>query len=84
MSFGLPLRTAKTTTEFVTMPLCASAFQSGATSPAFTRRVDVGLERERDDVGRQAGLDRAALVAGGAVGLGEAHALPAGVSGTPG
>src|SRR5439155_20453087 len=39
MPFGLPLRVAMTTTEPVTMPLVASAFQSGATSLAVTRRV---------------------------------------------
>ena len=42
MPFGLPLRTAKTTTESVRIPLCSSAFQSGATMPAFTRRVMSG------------------------------------------
>ena len=36
---------------------------------------DVRLEREGDDVGRQAGLDRAALLAGGGVGLVEVEAL---------
>ena len=35
----------------------------------------VGLERERDDVGAQAGLDGAALLAGGPVGLLEGDAL---------
>src|SRR4051812_32084141 len=36
---------------------------------------DVGLERELDHVGLEAAVDRAALVAGGAVGLGERHVL---------
>ena len=74
MCLGLPLRTMNTTTELVTMPWSVLS-QPAATSPALTRRVDVGLEREVDDVGRQAVGDRAALVAGGAVGLVEAHAL---------
>ena len=75
MFFGLPLRTAKTTTEFVTMPLYSFWFQSASTRPASTRRGDVGLEREGDDVGGQAGLDGAALLAGGGVGLVEVDAL---------
>ena len=80
MSFGLPLRTTKTTTESVTMPLYSSWFQSSATSPASTRRVMSRLEREGDDVGRQAGLDRPALLARGAVGLLERRRpCPAGV-----
>src|SRR3954447_5433102 len=37
--------------------------------PALDETVHVGRERERDDVGRQPGLDRAALVAGRAEGL---------------
>ena len=63
MFFGLPGRTIRVTTELVTMPLYWFWFQSDATIPASTRRVHVGLERELDDVGRLAGLDRAALVA---------------------
>ena len=39
MFFGLPLRTTKTTTDWLTMPLCSPAFQSGLTSLASTRRV---------------------------------------------
>src|SRR4051794_12853685 len=39
---------------------------------------DVGLERELDDVGALAGLDRAALIAGRPVGLGEVDALAVG------
>src|SRR5207244_304209 len=39
-------------------------------------RRDVGLERERDDVGVEPGGDGSALLTGGAVGLGERNAVP--------
>ena len=42
MLSGLPLRTTKTTTEDVAMPLVGVSFQSAATSPASTRRVTSG------------------------------------------
>ena len=78
MPFGLPLRTARATTESVTMPLCSSAFQSSATSPALTNRVMSGSSEKRNDVRRQPTLDRPALVAGGAEGGLELHAGPLG------
>ena len=67
--FGLPLRTAKTTTEFVTMPFHSSSAQGSASWPDSTSAIDVGRERERDDVGLQALLDGAALLARAAVRL---------------
>jgi hypothetical protein len=39
---GLPLRTTKTTTDWVQMPLVSLFFQSSLTSPASTRRVTSG------------------------------------------
>ena len=54
MCLGLPLRTTKTTTESVTMPLRRAAFQPFETRPALDERRDVGRERELDDVGRAA------------------------------
>ena len=57
------------------MPLCAPAFQSAATMLVLDQPRHVRLEREGDDVGVQAGLDRAALVAGGAVRLVELDSL---------
>src|SRR3954467_1574117 len=45
-----------------------------ADEPVPDEAVHVGRERERDDVGGEAGLDGAALVARGAVGLAERHA----------
>ncbi len=42
MFFGLPLRTMKTTTESVTMPLYSFWFQLLSTRPASTRRVMSG------------------------------------------
>ena len=75
MPFGLPLRVTIVTTEPNGMPLCSFWFQVSSTWPDFTRRVTSGSTREVDDVGRQAGLDLARLVAGGAVGLAERDAL---------
>ena len=75
MFFGLPLRTTSTTTESVTLPLYWSLFQSAATMPSLTRRVTSGSKREGDVVGVEAGDDRPALVAGGAVRLGERDVL---------
>ncbi len=65
MRLGLPLRTASTTTESVTMPLYWLAFQLFVDEAAVHEPRDVGLERELDDVRRQAAVDRAALVARG-------------------
>ena len=60
--------------------LVAFSSQSAATMPGSTSRSTSGQRAKRDDVGRQAGLDRAALVAGGAVRLLEGDALPAAVA----
>ncbi len=68
MFLGLPLRTTKTTTLSVTIPLVGVLLQLASTIPSSTRRVDVGREREGDHVGREPGIDGAALVAGCAVG----------------
>ena len=70
-----PGRTAKTTTESVTIPLYCPLLQSVATMSASISRVMSGLEREGDDVRRQAGFDGAALLARRGVGLLEIDAL---------
>ena len=74
MFFGLPGRTASATTERVTIPFVGVAFQSAGDELLLDELRDVGLERERRDVRRQAGDDGARLVAGVAVGLRERHA----------
>ena len=74
MFFGLPLRTTNTTTELVTKPSYSFWFQSVGDQARRRPGVSMsGSSEKRDDVGRQAGLDRARLVAGGAVGLVEAR-----------
>ena len=78
MFFGLPLRVAMTTTESVIMPLYWSAFQLGGDQAGLDQPGDVGLEGERDDVGRRPDRDGAALVAGGAVRLRERDVLARG------
>ena len=75
MFSGLPGRTAKTTTESVTMPLYSFWFQSASTSPASTRRVTSGSSEKRDDVGGEARLDGTALLARRGVGLLEVDTL---------
>ena len=75
MPFGLPGRTAKTTTELVTMPSYSFWFQSASTRPASTRAVTSGSSEKCDDVGGQPRLDGAALLARGGVGLLELEAL---------
>ena len=60
------------------MPLYSFWFQSRVDEPRVHEAGDVAVERERDDVGGQAGLDGAALVARGAVGLLELDALALG------
>ena len=75
MFFGLPLRTTNATTDVVTSPLFGPAFQSSDDDPRLDEAGHVGLDREADDVGLLAGLDGAALVAGGAEGRLEADAL---------
>jgi hypothetical protein len=53
MFFGLPLRTAKTTTERLTMPSYASSFHVSWTRPASTSRVTSGSsEKATTDAGR--------------------------------
>ena len=53
MCLGLPLRTMKTTTEFVTMPRNGFLFQFGATRPALTRLSTSGAsERFTTSAGR--------------------------------
>src|SRR5437588_2857346 len=42
MCFGLPLRTARTTTESVTIPLCGPAFHDAGTRPSLTSRLTSG------------------------------------------
>ena len=54
MPFGLPLRTAKTTTESVTMPSYSSSAQSRVDEAGVDEPRHVGLEREGDDVGGEA------------------------------
>ena len=74
MFFGLPLRVASTTTEFVTKPSYSSLFQSFATFFASTSLSTSGAS-DSATTSAQARLDGARLVAGGAVGLLEADAL---------
>ena len=74
MPLGLPLRVAMTTTESVTMPLLGAVPVLGD-DVGLDQAGDVRLEREGDDVGLQPVLDGAALVARGAVGLGEGDVL---------
>ena len=68
MPSGLPGRTTKTTTDCVQMPLVSLSFQSSAHQAGVDQPGDVRLEGEVHLVGVLAGLDRAALVARGAVG----------------
>ena len=63
------------TTELVTMPLYWFWFQSVGDDAGVDQARHVGLEREVDHVGRLAGLDRAALVAGRAERVRELDAL---------
>ena len=72
MSLGLPLRTTKATTEVVTRPSVRRRVPVGGDLAGVDEARHVGLGRERDDVGSEAGLDGARLVAGGAVGRLEA------------
>ena len=78
MFLGLPLRVASTTTEFVTKPSYSSLFQSCGDLLGLDQLVHVGRQRQGDDVGLEAGLDGAGLVAGGAVGLLEPDVLAVG------
>ena len=64
--FGLPLRTMKTTTELVTMPLYSFWFQPLSTRSASTRRVMSGSSENSTTSAGQAALDRARLLARGA------------------
>ena len=58
MSSGLPLRTVKATTDCSITPSYLAVSQSESTSPASTRRVEVRGDREVDEVGGLARLDR--------------------------
>ena len=79
MPSGLPLRVAITTTDSWPIPSYLFLSQSGATwPPSSTRAIHVAALREVDERGGLAGFDRAALVAGGAEGAGEADALALG------
>ena len=78
MFLGLPLRVASTTTELVTKPSYSSLFQSARDLLGLDELVDVGRERQRDDVRLEAGLDGPGLVTGRAVGLLEADVLAVG------
>ena len=71
--FGLPSRTTKTTTEFVTMPLYDCFFHLASTLPAATSSSMSGASDSADDVGIEPGLHRARLLTGRAVGLREAR-----------
>ena len=85
MFFGLPLRTTNATTEVVDEALVRAGVPVVGDEAGLHQPRHVGLGRERHDVGLQAGLDRAALVAGGAEGRLEADALALGASsGSPG
>ncbi len=75
MSSGFPLRTTKETTESVRMPLYSFCAPVRVDEARVDEPGDVAVECEVDDVGRQAGLDGPALLAGGAVGLLELDAL---------
>src|SRR3954447_1668455 len=55
--------------------LLRASFPAGRDLLRVDELVDIGRQRECDDVGRQAGDDRARLVTRPSVGLGEAHAL---------
>ena len=59
--FGFPGRTAMTAIERVTIPPFDDARQSWRDEPGILEHLHVGLERERDDVGLEALLDRAGL-----------------------
>ena len=75
MPLGLPLRVTIVTTEPNGMPLCSPAFQSAATRPASTSRVMSGSTEKLTKSAGGTGGDLARLVARGAVGLLEGHAL---------
>jgi hypothetical protein len=78
MFFGLPLRTTNDDDRVGDDALVSGSSAQSRRRGRLRRARDVGLEREGDDVGLQAGLDGAALVAGGAVGLLKVTPLPAG------
>ena len=78
MFLGLPSRTARTTTEDDTMPLLGPSFQSSVDQAGVDQAGHVAGHREVHVVGLEAGHDRAALVAGGAVGGLELDALAVG------
>ena len=67
MFLGLPGRTSNTTTLLWTMPLVLVLVPVLGHDARLDEALDVGPQRERQHVGRQAGLDGAALVAGAGV-----------------
>ena len=67
MPSGLPLRTTKTTTEEVAMPLVGVVLPVLGDQALADQTSHVGLEGVVDDVGLRAGHDGPALVARGAV-----------------
>ena len=59
MFFGLPLRTMKLTTDFVTSPSVGVSAQSASTMPASTRRVMSGsIEKDTTSAARPASTAR--------------------------
>ena len=84
MFFGLPLRTTKHDDGVGDHALVLVLVPVGVDEAGLDQAGDVGLERERHEVGGQAGLDGAALVARGAVGLLNSTSLPSGVAWKPG
>ena len=75
MFSGFPGLTAKTTTEFGDHARVLVLVPVRVDEAGVDEAGNVGLEREGDDVGRQALLDGAPLLAGGCVGLLEVEAL---------
>ena len=75
MPLGLPLRTTMVTTEPNGIPLCVARVPARVDQSGVDQPGDVGLDREVHEVGLGAGRDLARLVARGAVGLLELHAL---------
>ena len=78
MFFGLPLRGREHDDRVGDEAVVLVLVPVGRDLLGLDELVDVGRERQRDDVGLQAGLDRAGLVAGRAVGLLEADVLAVG------
>ncbi len=75
MLSGLPLRTTKTTTDDVAMPLVGVVLPGLVDEAGVHEAGHVGLEREVHDVGVEAAVDGTALVTGGAVRRAELRVL---------